>query len=153
MSENKPQLRLIHNMARSGSTLMCKCLGSMQRITLLSEIHPAATQMFNPLNQAHVWFHLLSKKDVASLQQGKSLGFVDAIRLIERRARQKKKHLVIRDWAHLDFTGLPFVESPSFNLGLADALSNDFRLIKLFMVRHPVDHWLSLSRLPLLPEP
>jgi len=149
---SKPKLRLIHNMGRSGSTLMCKCLGCMQGNALLSEIHPAATQLFNPLNQAHGWFQLLTKKDVVTLQQGKTLGFIETIRLIERRCRQKKRRLLIRDWAHLDFTGLPFVESPGLALSLADVLCKDFRLIQLFMVRHPIDQWLSISRLPIMQE-
>jgi len=139
-------------MARSGSTLMCKCLGCMQGTALLSEIHPAATQMFNPLNQAQGWFSLLNKKDIARLENGQSLGFVEAIQLIERRCRQKKLHLVIRDWAHLDFTGLPFIETPSMSPALAETLQNHFSLIRVAMVRHPMDQWLSLSRLELMQE-
>ncbi len=152
LGKKKP-LRLIHNMARSGSTLMCKCLGCMQGVTLLSEIHPAATQMFNPLNQAHNWFSLLHKKDVHNLEHGQSLSFIEAIQLIDRRSRQQKKSLVIRDWAHLDFTGLPFIEEPNHRLALADVLADHFKLIRIAIVRHPIDQWLSLSRLELMQNP
>jgi len=148
--QTRPRLRLIHNLARSGSTLMCKCLGSMHGVALLSEIHPAATEMFNPLIQAHGWFGLLNKNDVAALQAGKVLSFNEAIAVIERCSRQKMRHLVIRDWAHLDFTGLPWLDRPGFRLTLADSLQSDFSLLQLFMVRHPVDVWLSISRLAIM---
>jgi len=124
----------------------------MRNLTLLSEIHPAATQMFNPINQAHNWFSLLSKKDIARFQQGQALDFSDAIQLIEKRCRQKKKHLIIRDWAHLDFTGQPFTASPTHTLALADALQTDFTLQSIALVRHPIDQWLSLSRLTLMQD-
>ena len=39
-------------MARSGGTIICRCLASMERIVLLSEIHPLGARMFNPLDQA-----------------------------------------------------------------------------------------------------
>ncbi|MDQ6973209.1 MAG: sulfotransferase [Mariprofundaceae bacterium] len=139
-------------MARSGSTLMCKCLGCMQGSALLSEIHPAATRMFNPLNQAQGWFSLLNKKDIARLENGQSMDFVEAIQLIERRCRQKNLNLVIRDWAHLDFTGLPFIETPAMSPALADTLQNHFSLIRIAMVRHPLDQWLSISHLELMQE-
>jgi hypothetical protein len=42
----KQKLRMIHNMARSGSTLVCKCLGCMEGVVLLSELHPLATKFF-----------------------------------------------------------------------------------------------------------
>lgn len=147
----KPVLRLVHNMARSGSTLICKCLGCMKGINLLSEIHPMATDMFNPLGQAHEWFNLLDAVDIQRLQKG-AVSFIEAIALVEMRSRQRGDTLVIRDWAHLDFTGVPFLSQPSYTLGLADALKQNFRLIQIATVRHPLDQWLSLSRLAIMQE-
>lgn len=147
-----PRLRLIHNLARSGSTLMCKCLGCMQGVTLLSEIHPAATHLFNPLGQAHEWYGLLNDADLAALQGGKAMDFAEAIALIEERSRQSNRSLVIRDWAHIDFIGLPWLEQPGYRLTLADTLQANFRLLRLFMVRHPLDLWLSLSGLEVMQQ-
>jgi len=36
----KPRIRLLHQLGRSGGTLISRCLGSMQGVVLLSEIHP-----------------------------------------------------------------------------------------------------------------
>ena len=148
----KKTLRLIHNLARSGSTLMCKCLGSMQGVNLLSEIHPQAVNHFNPLDQAHEWFGLLTPEDVASLQNT-APSFVEAIRLIEQRSSERDEALVIRDWAHLDFAGAPFLPMPAFRLTLAESLAGHFELKQIAFVRHPIDLWLSLSRLEIMQQP
>ena len=89
----KPRIRILHNLARSGGTLVSKCLGCMDRVALLSEIHPLGTQMFNPLTQAHDWYGLLESEDI---NPGKH-DFVDVIKLIEQRCRETGKTLVIRD--------------------------------------------------------
>ncbi len=58
-----PNVRILHQMARAGGTIMCKCLASMNGVVLLSEIHPravllvqhvqpAAAEQFSPVRQA-----------------------------------------------------------------------------------------------------
>jgi len=133
-------------MGRSGSTLICKCLGCMDNIKLLSEIHPLGINLFNPLSQAHEWFGLLNPHDIEKLQHT-AIPFVEAIKLVELRSRQRGETLIIRDWGHLDFTGFPILDNPSYELGLAKALKQDFRLVQTAIVRHPLDQWLSLFEL------
>jgi len=149
-SSNDRDIHIIHNMARSGGTLICKCIGCMDRILLLSEIHPLGTSLFNPLKQANEWFHLLKPKDVARLKNKTRLEFVEAISLIDRRCRQRGKTLVLRDWAHLDFTGIPFLQKPPYRFLLSDALRERFTIHKAAIVRHPVDQWLSLRKLAIM---
>lgn len=152
MVEKKPRLRLIHNMARSGGTLICKCLGCMDGVALLSEIHPAAWQMFNPLKQASDWHNLLTQSDLAELQRRGSIHFSDAIALIGRRAMQADKTLVLRDWAHLDYTGYPYVGNPAYRPALYDALADRFDILRVSIVRDPVDQWQSLAGLPVMQD-
>jgi hypothetical protein len=140
-------LRLVHHMARSGGTLISKCLGCMSGVVLLSEIHPLGTAQFNPLVQAQRWYGLLSSQDLFELRTRGRIGFVDAIDLIRRRADDCGQRLVIRDWAHLDFTGVPFVAKPAHRLLTAEALTARFELLQVCTVRHPLDQWLSLSQL------
>lgn len=146
----KPPIRLLHHMARSGGTVISKCLGVMQGVVLLSEINPGGVAMpaFNPLQQAHRWFGLLTPDDLARLQQ-KPLTFIQAIWLIDGRCRQRGKTLVIRDWSHLDFTGVPYGK-PSYELRLVKGLAPGFETVSTATVRHPIDQWLSLRRLALL---
>ncbi len=143
----RPPLRLLHHMARSGGTLISKCLGCMSGVVLLSEIHPLGTSHFNPLVQAQRWYGLLSTQDLLDLRGRGRIGFADAIELIRRRAEDCGQRLVIRDWSHLDFTGVPFVAKPAHRLLTAEALASRYELRQVCTVRHPLDQWLSLSRL------
>jgi hypothetical protein len=143
----RPTLRLIHHMARSGGTLISKCLGCMSGVLLLSEIHPLGTHHFNPLIQAQRWYGLLSSQDLSEIKARGRVGFADAIELIRRRAEECGQRLVIRDWSHLDFTGVPFVARPAHRLLTAEALAARYELRQVCTVRHPLDQWLSLSQL------
>jgi Sulfotransferase family len=143
----RPTLRLVHHMARSGGTPISRCLGCMSGVLLLSEIHPLGTAQFNPLVQAQRWYGLLSSRDLAELKARHRIGFVDAIELIHQRAVDAGQRLVIRDWSHLDFTGVPFVANPAFRLLTAEALAGRFELRQICTVRHPLDQWLSLRGL------
>jgi hypothetical protein len=140
-------LRLVHHMARSGGTLISKCLGCMSGVVLLSEIHPLGTNQFNPLVQAQRWYGLLSSQDLHELKTRGRISFGDAIELIRRRADDCGQRLVIRDWSHLDFTGVPFIAKPAHRLLTAEALAARFELLQICTVRHPLDQWLSLSQL------
>jgi protein O-GlcNAc transferase len=143
----RPTLRLVHHMARSGGTLISRCLGCMSGVLLLSEIHPLGTTQFNPLVQAQRWYGLLSSQDLAELRARGRVAFVDAIDLDYRRAADAGQRLVIRDWSHLDFTGVPFVANPAYRLLTAETLAGRFELRQVCTVRHPLDQWLSLRQL------
>ena len=51
---NKPTIRLIHSLGRSGATVARKCLGVMEGVVLLSEINPkglgSIARCFKPMN-------------------------------------------------------------------------------------------------------
>ena len=118
----------------------------MQSIVLLSEIHPLGMHRFNPLHQAHAWYGLLNSTELESARGGQ-LNFPDAIQLIWRRCGDQGKTLVLRDWSHLDYTGVPFTQ-PSYRSLLAESLQSSFTLVRYSSVRHPLDQWLSLAQLP-----
>lgn len=145
-----PEIRILHQMARSGGTIICKCLGSMRDIILLSEIHPLGTKLFNPLKQAQEWFNLLTPEDIETLKTKRSLDFRDAILLIYMRCLEQHKTLIIRDWSHLDFTAVPFLSKPSYRPTIVDVLKERFSIRNTATVRHPIDQWLSLRKLLLL---
>lgn len=145
-SSGTPTLRILHQMARSGGTVICRCLASMRGVVLLSEIHPLGLKMFDPLRQAHEWYGLLTPNDLESIRSA-PLNFRAAIRLIATRCSEQGRLLVIRDWSHLDFTGVPFTR-PAKRSRLVDAVAPDFTLLRHATVRHPLDQWLSLSGKP-----
>jgi hypothetical protein len=144
---------MIHNMARSGSTLMCKCLGCMEGVELLSELHPHAWKLFNPIKQAQEWFGLLTQNDIAELQKQNNVSYTQVIELIEQRCRARGATLVLRDWAHLDYTGYPFITTPGYRPLLYTELAESFDIIRISTTRDPVTQWQSLIQLALLQAP
>lgn len=146
----RPRIRILHQLARSGGTVICRCLASMEGVVLLSEIHPQGLRMFDPLQQAVEWYGLLRPMDIAHVEAGK-LSFAQAIGLVAERCAEQDRLLILRDWNHLDYIGLPFAQ-PGYRPLLAETLQADFELIRFATVRHPLDQWLSLIRNPLFAE-
>jgi len=138
-----PSVRILHNLARSGGTVIGKCLGCMSEVVLLSEIHQDVMTMYpndtHPVTQALNW-GIITLQDL----EGKRLTIIDAVKLIEEKCTSQNKKLVLRDFAYLDFIGMPIVKPPSFRLMLAEILSYEFEVIQFAIVRHPVDQWLSM---------
>lgn len=140
-------------MARSGSTLICKCLGCMEGVVLLSELHPLAWELFNPIEQAQQWFGLLTQSDIAEFKKQKNVGYTQVITLIEQRCRERGKILVLRDWAHLDYTGVPYIEAPEYRPMLYTELAGSFDIIRISTTRDPVTQGQSLIQLDAMQEP
>ncbi len=148
----KPRLRILHNLARSGGTVIGRCLACMEGVALLSEIHPRGTHIFNPLGQAREWFGLPEPRDILKLGEAGPIPFDEAIALIDRRLRERGLRLVLRDWSQLDFMGAPVVADPPGHSLLATALGPRFELLRFATVRHPFDQWLSCRKLPSIAE-
>lgn len=150
-ANTRPQeIRVLHHLARTGGTLISKCLGSMDDVLLLSEAHPLGMQWIDPIQQAQQWFGLISREEADEIRNG-AAPFDQLVELAERRSRERGKHLVIRDWTHLDYTGAPFIARPSYELTTAKrvaALCD--RVVATTTVRHPIDEWLSVNNLALV---
>jgi hypothetical protein len=144
----RPVLRMFHHLARTGGTTISKCLAVMPGVALLSEIHPLGVEKISALHQAMGWHGLLDQNEIDQL--GPRPDFVRSIQLIAARASARGIRLVIRDWNHLDFAGAPLVQTPSFRLTAAEALASHFRLRQIASVRHPIDQWQSLRRIPIM---
>jgi len=136
-------------MARTGGTLISKCLGCMDRIVLLGEIHPLHTSLYNPITMAAGWFGLFDEQEVKELFS-RPLSFTRAIQLIHERVVRQRKILVLRDWSHLDYIGVPFLTQPGYRPVLYETLAQDFKIVHMATVRHPIPQWLSLNRLAVI---
>ncbi len=139
MNNPKPTLRLFHSLGRSGSTLVCRCIASMQGICLLSEIHPLGrtNRHFNAINQYQRWYQDLGVDD------WKSMPFDQSIDRIVDDCLSRNQHLILRDWAHMDFIGPPSIKPPSFKLLLNQRLEQKYTLRHCALVRHPAETWRS----------
>jgi predicted O-linked N-acetylglucosamine transferase (SPINDLY family) len=144
------EIRVLHHLARTGGTLISKCLGSMDGVVLLSEAHPDGLSYIDPIRQAQEWFGLIDTDEAAAIRRSRT-PFETLIDTAAERCRARGQQLVIRDWTHLDFTGVPFVRKPSYRLTTSDRLARRFGcVIKTATVRHPIDQWLSLNRLQIM---
>lgn len=143
-------IAILSHMARSGGTLVCKCLGVMQQVVLLSEIHPDVSIELNALMQAHQWHHLFSDADLSSLSAQNGIDFADAIQFIHKRVTDLDKVLLIRDWSHVDFTAVPYAALPSYSFSTVNRLKDRFSINHYATVRHPIDQWLSLNGLQII---
>ena len=150
ITKTKPELRIIHQMARSGGTIISKCLGTMSDIILLSEIHPKGSQNFDPIYQSYNWFDLFTPEELGYLEEKAEITFKEVISLIYTKCEHVGKILIIRDWNHFDFIGTPFLENPSYQLTTATLLKDDFSIIHTASVRHPIDQWLSMRSLDIM---
>lgn len=146
----KPVIRIMRSMARSGGTLLGKCIGCMDKVTLISEIHPENLKTTAPMMQAHRWFGLINKNDIARWKV-RAPSVLQFVSVCETRARGKGDHLVLRDWSHLDYIGVPYIE-PAFGFALGDTLSDVYDIRSVVTVRHPIDQYLSLLGLTVVSE-
>jgi len=137
-----PTLRILHVLARSGGTLVSKCLASMSEVVLLSEIHPRGV-FFSPSRQAASWFGLMTPEEVERLDGPDH--FPMAIAFLCERAGAQGRKLILREWSHLDFYGLPFIDEPLWRSSLAETFTSDFTLRRAAVVRHPVEQLISMN--------
>jgi glycosyltransferase involved in cell wall biosynthesis len=97
--ESSIKIPLIYSFARSGATLINRCLGCIPGNIVLSEINPHAS--FIPIEvQARDWFNLLSPVDFPKFS---NKTYAAKIRLLAEVVQQHGNHLIIRDWTTLNF--------------------------------------------------
>lgn len=149
MAGRAPVIPVLRHLARSGGTVISKCIGCMTGVTMLSEVHPANTLITNPVKQAKDWFGLITDADIARWKRTGAPTMLRVIALCEQRAKARRSRLVIRDWTHLDYIGVPFVD-PDFGFGLRDSLGGAYAVAEAISVRHPLDQYLSISKMEIM---
>ena len=128
--------------ARSGGTLLNRCLGVLPHVVILSEVHrlgggsgaPDAPALTTVREQAAGWYGI-------ELQ---SEGHVDNLLELEAICESRGLHLVVREWSFLDFTPSP--ENgfcPSNHLETLQALRDRCTVYPFAFVRDAIDVWLS----------
>lgn len=93
------KLALFYAFARSGGTLLNRCLGCMPKNLVLSEVNPHGA-VISLEEQAKDWLHLLNEAEL-SLFFTKS--YHEKIFTLLETAHKKDCHLIIRDWTSLNY--------------------------------------------------
>ena len=137
-------IRLIHNLPRSGGTIISKCLGAQKDVILLSEIHPEGILIskkigkgidnpsFDPIFQSQKWNNLFKKDEYDKICKS-NFKFEEKIDFILDKAELTNKKLIIRDWAFADFFGKPFID-PSYKNSLFEILSKKYKIHNLYII-------------------
>lgn len=135
----RPLIHTIHHLACTGGTVISKCLASMPGVALVSEVNPLNRfgSDFEPTNPL-----LLLERSHRDLT-------LDEIKedFLSRMAQAVKichgdgKDLVVRDHGHTDFC---MGEAPKGLTPICDFLADQYDLVSVVTVRHPLDSYLSL---------
>ena len=144
-------IRLIHNLPRSGGTIISKCLAAQKDTILLSEIHPNGIEIrkkmgldpidFDPIFQFQIWNNSFEKDEYKKISNS-DYKFEEKIDLIYEKTESLNKKLVIRDWAFADYFGKPFTE-PKYKNSLLEILNKKYKILNLYVIRHPIKTYLS----------
>lgn len=147
---HQPVHRILHHLGGSGGTLVSRCIGCMDRIALLSETHWAGFHLktaFNPLVQARKWWGLISEAEEKNLGYPPRIGYRAMLELIRRRALASGRAMVIREWSHMDFLGVPLVPDPPMRSTTAEVLGTIGPVHRIAQVRHPLSQWLTYRKM------
>lgn len=149
MARSKPVIPVLRHLARSGGTVISRCIGCMRGVAMLSEVHPANMVVTQPIRQAREWFGLVTDADITRWKRAGPPTLLQLVALCEQRAKAGGKRLVLRDWTHLDYIGVPYAE-PSMGFAVGDALAGAYGVAEAVTVRHPLDQFLSLARMDIM---
>lgn len=142
INKNSKPIVVMLSYARSGGTLLNRCISSLPNSLVLSEINIEAlcpNSCSTIKDQAKKWYGL----------ELKSEGFIENINEIYEYCISKNLTLVIRDWTFGSFVPSRYNNfKPSKSLATLDAISESFPVISFAFVRNSIDIWLSLNASP-----
>ena len=147
--------RLLHQLPRSGGTVINRCIGTMRSLIVLSEIHPMdinRANQFNPIVQANRWFRLLNSEERIYWRQKlktRTCNFVEAIDFLHNKAQQHDAYCLIREYSHRDYIKTPLTK-PCYFSRSAELLGVETPLLRCSLVRHPLAQWRSFEEYPAL---
>lgn len=145
----RPVVPVLRHLARSGGTVISRCIACMRGVTMLSEVHPANLVVTQPIRQAKEWFGLVTDAEITRWKRTRPPTLLQLVALCEPRARAKGSRLVLRDWTHLDYIGVPYAR-PTMGFALRDALAGAYDVAEAVTTRHPLDQYISLAKMDIM---
>jgi hypothetical protein len=135
------------NFARSGGTILNRCLGSLPGVVIISEVSPfgggAGIDAASPRSvagQAEQWYGIALE----------ATDFVGSVCELARHCAVRGTHLIVRDWTFASFVPIPQNghQPPGF-LATLEALRPLVHVTPFVFVRDAIDVWISRG----MPEP
>lgn len=137
-----PVVRIVHQLACTGGTLISRCIAAMPNVRLLSEVDP-----LSPLDRERLFrpTDLVGLAGVGSRapdHSGLARIFRAALSALVDETHMHGLDLVLRDHSHGHFCyGRDIPDRP----GLRDIVAQGHATASLVTVRHPIDSFLSLK--------
>lgn len=139
-------IRLIQHLSCTGGSIICKSLASMPNVLLLSEVNPLSELLFNSQDKKFAPTDLAYLARLARVPQWNELSeklFKAEIREIVNHAQLYGKYVFVREHSHSDFL---VGETPKRASTVRRLLREDYPVLPILTVRHPVDSYLSMLR-------
>jgi hypothetical protein len=139
---NRKPIIIMLSYARSGGTLLNRCIASMPGVIMLSEINvevlcPSSCNTIK--DQVKKWYGIILKSE----------GFVENIKELYNHCLQTGQILVIRDWTFGSFVPSRYNNfNPSKSLATFNMVSKYFPVRSFVLVRDSIDIWLSFNASP-----
>lgn len=142
IDKNSKPIIVMLSYARSGGTLLNRCICSLSNTLVLSEINVEAlcpNSCSTIKEQVKKWYGLELRSD----------GFMENIEEIYEYCISKNFTLVVRDWTFGSFVPSRHNNfQPSKSLATFDVISKSFPIVSFVFVRNAIDIWLSLKASP-----
>jgi hypothetical protein len=144
--KTKPVIRVIHNLACSGGTLISKCLAAMPNTFLLSEVHPYTEFHLGGGQAKYLPTDVISLSRYANIPNVEQLAgdiFTSNIIQTSKHVSRYAGNLILRDHTYSDFcVGARVALKPAvFSL-----LESHFQIKNLVTIRNPIDSYLSMVK-------
>lgn len=134
---------VILNSARSGGTLLNRCLLTLPKSIVLSEVNPQIGGKMKELeqhsisSQTSIWYGIEIKKS----------NFREEFFQIYSYCQEKDLNLILRDWSFIDFWGNSTKTTET--IGKSGVISflqeNGISFFCIAFIRNPIDTWISIG--------
>ena len=140
-------IRILHHWACSGGTIISRSIASLPNVLLLSEVHPLAHLRLPSEGPEYCPTDLIRQVCLDHNNRDPVLCMAlwkGAIDSLQRELLKQELCLVLRSHSHIDFFTGPFPAESSL---VSQSLISRHRLLELFSVRHPLDSWISMTKM------
>jgi hypothetical protein len=144
--KKKPTLRIIHNLACSGGTLISKCISALPNVYLLSEVHPFTDLALDKDKPKYSPTDLIALSHYAGVPNHHELTtklFKQAVMTTYQHVEKLGGILVLRDHTHSDYCTKAELPEKS---RIHQLLEEDFEIKSILTIRDPIDSYTSLVK-------
>lgn len=136
---DRPLIHTVHHLACTGGTVISKCLAAMPKVALVSEVNPLNRfgndfEPTNPLLLLERSYRNLTLEEIKE-------DFLSRMGQAAKICHNDGMNLVVRDHSHTDFC---LGEAPHEVTPIRDFLADQYDLVSVVTVRHPLDSYLGL---------